>query len=156
MRIYWTNNFKQGNLGMMARPRGNDWLDDDIKKLSFSNTDIVVSLLEKSEEQELGIQKEKEHCIKYGMEFISYPIIDRSLPEDRNSFNKLAKLLNQKIKDGKKVVIHCRMGIGRTSVLAATILLIDQPNNNSVFDFLSEIRTLNVPDTEEQINWTLK
>ena len=83
---------------MMARPRGNDWLDDDIKKLSFSNTDIVVSLLEKSEEQELGIQKEKEHCIKYGMEFISYPIIDRSLPEDRNSFNKLAKLLNQKIK----------------------------------------------------------
>jgi protein-tyrosine phosphatase len=75
---------------------------------------------------------------------------------NRNSFDKLANLLYQKINEGGKVVIHCRMGIGRTSVLAATILLIDEPDNSSVFDFLSGVRTLKVPDTEQQVKWTLE
>tara|TARA_B110000211_G_C14045815_1_gene538878 strand:- start:67 stop:537 length:471 start_codon:yes stop_codon:yes gene_type:complete len=156
MRIYWTNNFLKGNLGMMARPRGNEWLEDDIKKLSFTNTSTVVSLLERNEEEELDILREKEYCLKYDIEFISFPIKDRGLPIDRNSFNDLANLLYQKIIEGEKVVIHCRMGIGRTSVLVATVLLIDEPDNNNVFDFLSGVRTLKVPDTEQQVKWTLE
>jgi protein-tyrosine phosphatase len=46
------------------------------------------------------------------------------------------------------------MGIGRTSLVIAGVLLSLQIKNiDEVFNFLSEKRTLKVPDTEEQITW---
>ncbi len=55
--------------------------------------------------------------------------------------------------ENKKVVIHCRMGIGRTSLVAACLFKKRGFNPDKVFDLLSYHRTLSVPDTEEQIQW---
>ncbi len=153
MRIYWIDTYEQGNIGMMARPKGNDWLEDEIIKLNKLGINMVVSLLEKHEERELNIEKEHEFCPKHNIEFINFPIKDRGVPKDINSFLQLISSINQRLKHGKKIAIHCRMGIGRTSILAAGALIRNGNDPESVFEFLSEKRTLTVPDTNEQIEW---
>lgn len=153
MRIYWFDKIPNYKLGMMARPRGYDWLEDDIKKLLFHDVDTVVSLLESSEISELGLYQESQHCQKQGIHFINYPIQDRGLPQSPSTFNRLIKRLNEKLIDGKKVVIHCRMGIGRTSMVCAALLIENGIDPKNVFTLLSETRTLQVPDTEAQTQW---
>lgn len=138
---------------MMARPRGNDWLEDDIQKLLLHEVDTVVSLLEPTEIRELGLSKEAEFCQTSGIDFINYPIPDRGLPSSQSLFNELILILDQKLKKDNKIVVHCRMGIGRASIMCAALLIKNNVDPLIVFDLLSEIRTLQVPDTVEQAQW---
>jgi protein-tyrosine phosphatase len=45
------------------------------------------------------------------------------------------------------------MGIGRTSLVIASLLIKKGVKFDEVFRLISNKRTLNVPDTEDQINW---
>ena len=152
-RIYWLPNQPKGRLGMMARPRGNDWLVDEIQHLKMNEVRIVVSLLEKDETYELGLQHEAALCSQLAIEFISFPIPDRSIPEDKKGFINLAWQLLEKLDEGQSIVVHCRMGIGRTALLCAAILVLQGASPATVFEHLSAVRTLEVPDTSEQKKW---
>lgn len=155
--IHWINDKKIGEkkMGTMARPRGNDWLDDEIKWLKIKEIDCLVSLLEKSEEWELGLQDEEEICKKREIEFINFPIKDVTTPKNEDEFVRLANNLAKQINQNRKVVIHCRMGIGRASVLAAAIMIILGCEGKDVFETISKYRKLKVPDTDEQKEWIL-
>ena len=155
--IYWINDKKIGEqkLGTMARPRGDDWLDDEIKWLKMGRADCLISLLEKLEESELGLKDEEKLCKKWEIEFRNFPIPDVNIPENEDEFIRLAKEMASRIKDNKRVVIHCRMGIGRASVLAAAIMINLGLEGKDVFETISKYRKLKVPDTDEQKNWIL-
>lgn len=155
--IHWINDEKIGEkkIGTMARPRGNDWLYDEIKWLKIREVDCLVSLLEKSEEWELGLQEEKEICEKWEIEFINFPIQDVNTPKDEDNFINLSKALANKIIENKKVVIHCRMGIGRASILAAATMINLGFDAKDIFEIIGKYRKLKVPDTEEQKDWIL-
>jgi len=155
MRIYWIDYIQNGALGMMARPRGNDWLEDEIKKLKLADVKMVVSLLEEHEEAELQLTEEQEFCKQYDIEFVNFPIIDRGVPADPEAYLQLISRIEQQL-ENKKVAIHCRMGIGRTSVIAAGVLLKSGYGRDGVFEYLSSVRTLTVPDTKEQEEWVLR
>jgi hypothetical protein len=45
------------------------------------------------------------------------------------------------------------MGIGRSSIIAGSILLLKGEAPNAIIQEISSIRGLKVPDTEEQITW---
>ena len=155
--IHWINDKKIGEkkLGTMARPRGNDWLDDEIKWLKIREIDCLVSLLENSEEWELGLQDEEKTCEKWDIEFINFPIKDVHTPKNEKAFIQLAKELANRITDNKKVVIHCRMGIGRASILAAATMINLGFEGKDIFETIGKYRKLKVPDTEEQKDWIL-
>lgn len=154
--IYWIkDNILNKQLGIMARPRGNDWLEDEIKWLNVRKVDTLVSLLEKSEEWALGLDKEQEYCSSYGIDFISFPIKDVTTPKNEQAFLKLVDQLAKQIQQNKKVVIHCRMGIGRSSTLAASVMIKLGSNSDAIFEMISQSRGLKVPDTQEQKNWVL-
>ncbi|MEM6737284.1 MAG: dual specificity protein phosphatase family protein [Bacteroidota bacterium] len=153
MRIYWIDNLESGNLGLMPRPKGNDWLYDELHKLKLCGVDILVSLLENSELDELDLQEESTICEELSIKFISFPIQDRSVPMSRQAFITLIQQLNNELDKGNKIVIHCRMGIGRTGMLAAGILMQRGYDVNSAFELLTNVRTISVPDTEEQVEW---
>ena len=153
MRIYWVDTFKKGNLGMMARPKGNDWLEDEILKLKKFKVGVVVSLLEKHEELTLEIAEESRLCSKHDIEFINFSIPDRGTPKDINAFVTLITHIDSRLKDEKNVVVHCRMGIGRTTLVTAALLLKNDFEPEDIFSYLSEIRTLTVPDTKAQKEW---
>lgn len=153
--IYWIKEevIASGKLGTMARPRGNDWLEDEIKWLKTQDVHIVVSMLENSESYELGLQKEADLCKTHGIDFINFPIIDIHTPNNESQFVELISSLNASIKKGKHVVAHCRMGIGRSSLVAAGVLIQNGLNADNVFSTISEYRKLKVPDTKEQEEW---
>jgi hypothetical protein len=61
-------------------PRGRDWLEDEIRAWRSAGLNAVVSLLTPDEMDDLGLQREGEVCQKNALEFLSLPIIDRSVP----------------------------------------------------------------------------
>jgi protein-tyrosine phosphatase len=159
VKIYWIETFTNAaRLGIMARPRGNDWLNDEIASLKKQNVNHLVSLLESTEIEELGLRQEKNICASYGIAFSNFPIPDRSVPNDDGKINAFINLMSSKIEEGCSVVIHCRMGIGRSSIIAGSILLEkgNQLNVKEIIDRISTVRGLKVPDTEDQILWLKK
>jgi protein-tyrosine phosphatase len=54
---------------------------------------------------------------------------------------------------GSSVVIHCRMGIVRSSLIAASAPVLLGVHPDEAFARLSAARGLAVPDTEEQRSW---
>jgi protein-tyrosine phosphatase len=154
VKIYWIETFANaGRLGIMARPRGNDWLDDDIASLKKQNVKHLVSLLESAEIEELGLKQEKYFCDMHGIDFPKFPIADRNIPNDESKINPFMDLLSAEIKHGYSIVIHCRMGIGRSSIIAGGILLEIEHGLNAkqIFDRISTVRGLKVLDTEDQM-----
>ena len=153
-KIYWIEKFDNGAaVGIMPRPRGDDWLEDEIRRFELNGVNAIVSLLESQEIAELGLKSEETLCQKYNVNFINHPIPDRGLPKDQLSVQRLIDGLRSSLDQGQRIVIHCRMGIGRSSMIAAAVLIKDKMKANEIFDKISQIRELRVPDTEDQIDW---
>ena len=124
VKIYWLHNFENASrLGIMARPRGNEWLEEDIISLKKQGVQTIVSLLDRNEMYELGLEKESELCLKHGIEYINFPIVDRNIPKPDHGFHSFIGQLNERIFAGKHMVIHCRMGIGRSTIIAGCLLI---------------------------------
>ncbi|MCG2616025.1 dual specificity protein phosphatase family protein [Terrimonas sp. NA20] len=153
-RVYWLYRFNSSaRLGIMARPRGNEWLTDEIIDLKKQNVDVVISLLEYHEIVELGLAREESLCKTAGIDFINFPIRDRSVPDSLHSVSSLVSSLSDLLHKGKNIVIHCRMGIGRSSIIAGVLLQKEGKRTEDVIEFISRIRGLKVPDTTEQVRW---
>jgi protein-tyrosine phosphatase len=90
------------------------------------------------------------------MEFLSYPIVDRSIPSDMASFSTFVQLLAGLLTEGKAVAIHCRMGIGRSALTAACILAYLGLGIGDAFERIGQSRRCGVPDTEEQYEWAVR
>lgn len=153
--IYWIHSFpNSARIGIMARPRGDEWLNDEIIHLKRNNVQILVSLLDREEIYELGLSKEQQLCRESDIEYVSFPIADRSIPKQGNKeIDQLISRLSDAINQGSSIVIHCRMGIGRSSIIAASILLYYNFKAADAIHLICKTRGLNVPDTDEQLNW---
>ena len=151
--IYWIDAPAPGRLGIMARPRAGEWLHDEIAGWEAAEIKCVVCLLEKDEIDELGLSDEEALCQSRGMEFVSFPIPDRGLPRTTEHTEALARTIARKLKDGATVAVHCRAGIGRSSLFAACTLISLGFDADSAFDMIAKARGIKVPDTDEQRNW---
>ncbi len=150
-RVYF---IKDTTIGTMARPRGGDWLLDDLASLKRMNLDVLVCLMEEEELHELGLEDESNICDEMGIDFIHFPISDFGLPADENAARKLVLQLKGLVEQGKKVAVHCRMGIGRSSTIAAaTLVALGNHRTKTAFEGIQKVRGLRVPDTEQQIEW---
>jgi protein-tyrosine phosphatase len=132
----------------MARPRGHDWLPDDIRRLRRAGVEVIASA--SPEVEELGLEGEAEECAQSGLRFVSFPMADRSAPTSPISFTALVDRLAEYSKNGKAIAIHCRVGIGRSSMIAAGVLIMNGLSPDSAFQTIEEARGCPVPDTHEQ------
>jgi protein-tyrosine phosphatase len=154
--IYWLHSFDNGaKLGIMARPRGGDWLEGEVAHLKNSKVAILVSLLESDEIFELELDLEKDLCLSQEVNYLSFPIHDRSIPKSRRQTDQLIDMLSRNLDEGHTTVIHCRMGIGRSSIIAAAILLTYGFKTSEIIERINYIRGLKVPDTDEQLAWLI-
>jgi len=96
---------------------------------------------------------EAEECARNGLHFISFPVEDRSLPENGGDFRALINRLVELSKSQKSVVIHCRAGIGRSSLIAACVSTSLGWTPDAAFIAIEEARGCSVPDTPEQRQW---
>jgi hypothetical protein len=78
--VYWIENKWLGKLAIVPRPRGGDWLEDEVRAWKEAGLDMIVSLLEEGEAADLDLSVEAEFSQAAGLEFITFPIVDRSVP----------------------------------------------------------------------------
>lgn len=151
-RPHWIEMPAPGRIAIMARPRADDWLEAEIAEWKAIGLDRVVCLLEPEEVSELGLQREAEFCRASGIEFVSFPIADRGVPEIPHA-REIARSIAAGIADGRSIAIHCRAGIGRSSVIAACALICAGFGAEDAVALIRQARGLSVPDTEEQLDW---
>ena len=116
----------------------------------------MVSLLTGSENDELGLVQEGQFTKDLGLDFVSFPIDDYSVPKSEESVLQLTTKLHQTLSEGKCVGIHCRQSIGRSGLIAACLLVLAGEAPEDAFDHVSAARSARVPDTAEQREWVYK
>jgi len=153
-KIYWIHKFdNSAKIGIMARPRGDDWLEDEITHLKYNEVGVLVSLLESDEIYDLKLDNEERICMAKNITYINFPIPDRDIPRQNSDTDKLISTLTNYLNEGQSIVIHCRMGIGRSSIITAAVLLRFEFKAKDIIETISTIRGLKVPDTEMQLSW---
>jgi len=74
---------------------------------------LVVSLLENDEADQLDLVDEPRAAAENGIRFISFPIPDRGVPASVPAAVSLMASIAVALEEGKNVAVHCRQGIGR-------------------------------------------
>jgi protein-tyrosine phosphatase len=142
-----------GKLYVSSRPRGGDWLSDETVRWRQSGIQTVLSLLTKEEESELAIQDEADEVVKQGMRFISFPIPDRGIPASSTAAVEMLDDVHDELQRGKNVLVHCRQGIGRAGMVAASLLVLDGSDPRAAIKEASNARGVPVPETPDQEQW---
>ena len=78
--IHWVKGIEPVRLGLMARPRGGEWLEEEVVAWRAASVAVVVSLLESHEVRELELREEARLCTEQGIKFRHFPIPDRGTP----------------------------------------------------------------------------
>lgn len=151
--IYWIDVPGPGRLAIMPRPRGGDWLDDEVRSLREEGVDVVVSHLEPHEVENFDLQGEAAACRKAGIEFFSHPIPDHHPPDDEGRAAELVRTLEGRMSAGRGIAVHCFAGIGRSATVAAAVLLQRGLPLDTVLERMAEARGFPVPETADQHDW---
>lgn len=149
----WIETPSDGRLAVMPRPRGGDWLEDEMRSWREAGADVVVSLLTPDEVTHFDLVHEAEYSQCNGMLFWSSPVADRDIPTSTESFTEFVTLLSKLVESGKKVVVHCRQGIGRSALAAVAVLVTMGVAFDEAIERVSRARGLPVPETSEQRQW---
>ncbi len=155
-QLHWVDGPWSGKLALAARPRGGEWLDDEIQSWHREGIAAVVSLLTPEEERDLDIAAEAFTVAALGMKFYSFPISDRQVPDSKNLLSQTLWQPDTELETGANVVIHCRQGVGRTGLVAACLLAMNGIEPETALARLSAVRGLPVPETLEQRLWILE
>jgi protein-tyrosine phosphatase len=153
--IYWVQDGHPPRFAIVPRPRGDDRLLDDLADLKSGGIDILVSFLPAFEAEELGLRDEGPLAAEVGLEFIWYPILDRTVPPDTAGFRQLVSRLAAEIRAGRRVGAHCRGCIGRSTVLIASLMIALGSDAETALVQIAQARGFQVPDTSEQRAWIL-
>ncbi|OED37172.1 hypothetical protein AB833_24660 [Chromatiales bacterium (ex Bugula neritina AB1)] len=134
----------------MAKPECGKSVHDQFTALQNVGVSAIVSLLEPQEACQLGLQDEPRHCERFDIQFRQFPITDMQLPDDIDAFVQFINRLHGEVVHGSHAVVHCRAGIGRTGMVAASLLIKHGRQPQQALHQLIEARGVEMPDTEEQ------
>lgn len=152
-RIYWIEGPWKGKLAIVPRPRGGDWLEDEISDWRKAGIDVVVSFLTPDEVGEFDLEDEGVLCEARGIRFISFAIPDREVPPSQFAAVSLVHDVEQSLTEGKNIALHCRQSVGRSALIAACLLVAAGEDSHRAFERISSARGCTVPDTAEQEQW---
>lgn len=159
-KIYWIGNYNPDlhheQLAIVTRPRGNEWLSDELLSLRAQGIDVIISFLESHERYELGLVAENTLAQNVGIEYLNYPIRDRQIPDSLWETQIFIQQVTEFLDQGKAVGVHCRQSVGRAGFMAATILVEKGQTVDDAFINVENARGRSVPDTEEQRGWVRK
>jgi protein-tyrosine phosphatase len=153
--ICWIEGSPPVTLAIVLRPRGGEWLADELARMKRGGIQTLVSLLEEEEAGWLGLDREPALAKQAGMEFVSFPIPDTQVPPHRAAFRQFVVGLANRLRHGECIGVHCRGSIGRSTVTAAATLIHLGWKAEVALTAIERARGCPVPDTEEQRRWIL-
>ena len=142
---------------MMGGPWQRD-LAQDLEVVRRWRPDAVLTLLEAHELELLGVSDLGSRLRALGIEWHHLPIVDRQPPDERfeAAWTVSGSRVRACLRDGGRVLVHCRGGLGRAGTLAARLLVeLDMPAAEAV----AQVRRARpgAIETEEQmqhvLNW---
>jgi protein-tyrosine phosphatase len=151
-RIFWIECGGPGRLAILSRPAA-ERVSDEIAAWRAAGVTIVASLLEPQEQRALGLRDEADLCRAQGIEFRSFPIADGGVPASLADGVGLARRLAQVIAAGGTVGVHCHASIGRSGMIAASVLMALGRPEDEALKAVAAGRGLRVPETPEQRAW---
>jgi protein-tyrosine phosphatase len=152
-KLYWLEEAWPGRIALSARPRGGDWLSDEVADWKRAGIGNVLSLLESQEEADLDLRAEAAEVRGHGLQYSSFPIPDRHAPASEAELARALEKLDRSLSSGKNVLIHCRQGVGRSGLIAACLLVKKGMSPGAAVQKISAARGVIVPETEEQREW---
>jgi protein-tyrosine phosphatase len=85
---------------------------------------------------------------------LPFEIREGGMPEDRDAFWALANDLANRLRSGEAVLIHCAGGLGRTAMLAVTVLLaLGEPMNEAESAVARAGSTVETMAQIEMLSW---
>jgi ADP-ribosyl-[dinitrogen reductase] hydrolase len=107
---------------------GHRWERDlaaDLDVVSKWRPDAVVTLVERHELEMLGVPRLGEQIVARGIEWHHLPIVDVRPPDERfeAAWRSSGPVLNRRLREGGRVLVHCRGGLGRAGTIAARLLV---------------------------------
>ncbi|MEO9193529.1 MAG: ADP-ribosylglycohydrolase family protein, partial [Polyangia bacterium] len=149
-----------GRIGLTIAPGKKDaprkWdrdVDADLTRLRHHfSTDMLVSLLEPHEYELLHIPQLIERALAQGMETMRVPMKDVSVPKSPRELDGPVIEILSRVAQGATVVIHCRGGIGRSGVLAASCLVATGVEPDEAIERVRRVRPGAV-ETHQQEAW---
>lgn len=143
----------KGWFAIVPRPRGGEWLEDEVRAWREGGLDVIVSLLTPVEAVELGLTEEANTAQATDLEFLQFPISDYGVPTSTEDALALLEKLDKALREGKNVGIHCRQGIGRSATIASSLLVLRETDPDEALNRVASARGRSVPDTPEQRKW---
>lgn len=153
--IFWIDGKPAPGIAIVTRPRGTDWLEDEMRYLKQSGIHTVVSLLERFEAEWLGLKDEPAEAERAGLTFLNFPIPDTCVPDNVGQFRMFATGLASRLRHGERIGVHCRGSIGRATVTAACTLIHLGWKPAAALAAVEATRGCTVPDTQEQRAWIM-
>jgi len=114
--------------------------------------DVLVCLLPPGERLLLGLADEPDAAARAGLAFHALPIRDFATP-DRAAAAVLVDTLAAELAAGRYVAVHCRGGVGRSSLIAAALLVRLGTPAEQAWQVISAARGHPVPETAAQRRW---
>lgn len=151
--LYWIPGPWQGKLAVATRPRGREWLTDELRSWREAGLNSIISLLELDEAAQLGLEDEGAVARSLGVEFLSFPIPDRGVPGSGVDLSGFLTKVTAELARGRNVAVHCRQGVGRSGMVAAAALITSGASVRDAADIVGRARGVPVPETPDQLRW---
>lgn len=101
-------------------------LGDDLQVIRSWGASVVVTLLDDFELHSLcGREKFRQQVEAHNMIWLHMPVTNRGTPDERfdKQWTAAAPSLCSLLRKGKRIVIHCKEGIGRAGLIATRLLV---------------------------------
>lgn len=121
----------------------------DFRVLDREGVDLVVCLLEDHELPPGYL------AATWGRAVVRVPVPDAGVPPVYGAFAVLVRRVAEMLRRGKRVVVHCAAGLGRSGTFAGCVLRTLGLSTGDALRFLREARGPTCPETQAQVDFVL-
>lgn len=151
-RIFWVKAPAVGRLAVLSRPMR----DSHFSALKAAGVDMIVSMLEPTEADEVGLGEAAQSCERAGIEFLSVPITDHGIPSSFEVVEEAVEVAARQLRAGRGVGAHCYAGLGRSPLFVASVLILHGHSAPEAIAAVSAARGRDVPEMDQQHVWLAK
>jgi protein-tyrosine phosphatase len=114
-------------MGRTKQKDGYAWARDmkqDIHRLKEDyRADVLVTMMPLTELSEIGAKDLPDLVQHEGMEWLHFGIVDKFVPtQGVAAFKHMAGALAERLRNGRRVVLHCNGGKGRSALMTAAVV----------------------------------
>ncbi len=126
LRIDWIDHdlIGPGSIGLTILPGRKDYsrsIEEDLKQLKILAVDTVIPLITDDEFSHFGVGDLIEKYNEMNFNVHRLPIMDQ-LVCSPDEIREMVNFIDKQVEEGKKVMIHCVGGLGRSGMVAAAYL----------------------------------